>query len=310
MLNSFLVGNHFSCADLYLWGTLKASPLFLKMLKLKTLEVAIERWFNFVKSLECVQKAVEIVQLENEKSKDRFDRGKMDIPLPGATKGNVVTRFPPEPSGYLHIGHAKAAMLNDYFAKQYEGTLILRYDDTNPTKEKAEFEKSIGEDLHMLEIKPDKVTYTSDSFALIHSEAIKLIKMGKAYVDDTNQETMQAERFDGIESKNRNMSVEDTLLKFEQMLNATAEGLKSTLRAKIDMQDLNKAMRDPVIYRCNLIPHHRTGSQWKIYPTYDFACPVVDSLEGVTHALRTIEYRDRNAQYAWFIKTLSIRNVR
>jgi glutamyl-tRNA synthetase len=120
---------------------------------------------------------------------------------------------------------------------------------------------------------------------------------------------MQAERFDGIDSKNRNMSIEETLARFEDMKNATPQGLKSTLRAKIDMQDKNKAMRDPVIYRCNVTPHHKTGSKWNIYPTYDFACPIVDSIEGVTHALRTIEYRDRNAQYAWFLKTLAIRHV-
>lgn len=200
-------------------------------------------------------------------------------------------------------------MLNDYFAKSYDGKMILRFDDTNPSKEKKEFETSIGEDLAMLEIKPHVTTYTSDSFDHIFQEALKIIKLGKAYVDDTDQETMQAERFDGIDSKNRNMPIEETLKRFEDMRNGTEQGLKSTLRAKIDMQDKNKAMRDPVIYRCNATPHHRTGSEWTIYPTYDFACPIVDSHEGVTHALRTIEYRDRNAQYDWFLKTLGIRHV-
>ncbi|RIB24632.1 tRNA synthetases class I, catalytic domain-containing protein [Gigaspora rosea] len=233
----------------------------------------------------------------------------MNLELPNAEIGKVVTRFPPEPSGYLHIGHAKAAMLNQHFAKEYKGKMILRFDDTNPTKEKEEFEESIKADLILLDIHADQITYTSDSFETLYQYAIKLINKGLAYVDDTDVNTMRAERMDGIESKNRNLSVEENLRRFQEMYEGTEFGLSCCMRAKIDMKNLNKALRDPVLYRCNILPHHRTGSKWKIYPTYDFACPIVDSIEGVTHALRTNEYRDRNAQYEWIIEALELRKV-
>ncbi|TPX63115.1 glutamate---tRNA ligase [Spizellomyces sp. 'palustris'] len=237
------------------------------------------------------------------------DQGSFDIGLKDVVHGQVVTRFPPEPSGYLHIGHAKAALLNDYFARLYEGKLIVRFDDTNPSKEKSEFEESIKEDLLLIGVKGDVITYTSDSFDIIYKYAVDLIKLGKAYVDDTDVDTMRAERFEGKESKNRDVSIEENLRRFDEMKNGTEFGLKCCLRAKMDMKNKNKALRDPTLYRCNLIPHHRTGDKWKIYPTYDFACPVVDSIEGVTHALRTNEYRDRNPQYEWVLKTLNLRWV-
>ncbi|KAJ3152405.1 hypothetical protein HDU86_005583 [Geranomyces michiganensis] len=238
------------------------------------------------------------------------DQGSFDIGLKDAADGQVVTRFPPEPSGYLHIGHAKAALLNDYFARKYNGKLIVRFDDTNPSKEKSEYEESIKEDLLLLGIKADEITYTSDSFDRIYELALQIIKDGKAYVDDTDLLTMRKERFEGIESKCRNQSVEENLRRFEEMKNGTEFGLTCCLRAKIDMKDKNKAMRDPALYRCNIsAPHHRTGTKWKIYPIYDFACPIVDSLEGVTHALRTNEYRDRNPQYQWVLDALRLRTV-
>jgi glutamyl-tRNA synthetase len=211
----------------------------------------------------------------------------------------------------LHIGHAKAALLNDYFAHElYKGTLILRFDDTNPSKEKQEFEDSIVEDLALMGIKPDKQTYTSDYLQSLYEYCIRMIKEGHAYADDTDQETMKAERFAFQASKNRDKSIEDNLAIFEEMKKGSALGTKHSIRAKIDYASTNGAMRDPVIYRCNVdTPHHRTGTAWKMYPTYDFACPIVDSLEGVTHALRTTEYTDRNAQYDWFLKTLNLRHV-
>src|SRR5205814_1458819 len=144
-------------------------------------------------------------------------------------------------------------------------------------------------------------------FDTIHDYAIQLLKEGLAYADDTPQEQMRSERFDGIPSKNRDNSVEENLRRFDEMKAGTEFGLTNCLRAKISMEAPNKALRDPVIYRCNLTPHHRIGDKWKVYPTYDFACPVVDSLEGVTHALRTDEYHDRNDQYYWFISALRIR---
>ncbi|KKY15884.1 putative glutamyl-trna synthetase [Phaeomoniella chlamydospora] len=232
-----------------------------------------------------------------------------NIGLKNTDKG-VVTRFPPEPSGYLHIGHAKAALLNDYFAhEQYQGTLLCRFDDTNPTNEKEEFQQAIVEDLALMGIKPDKTTYTSDYFEELYEYCKRLIKEGNAYADDTEQETMRAERMDGIASKRRDESVEANLARFEEMKTGSEEGQKWCIRAKMSVDNPNKAMRDPVIYRCNPTHHVRTGDTWKMYPTYDFCCPIVDSMEGVTHALRTIEYRDRNPQYQWFLDALKLRHV-
>ena len=210
----------------------------------------------------------------------------------------------------MHIGHAKAALLNDYFAhEKYKGTMICRFDDTNPSKESAEFQDAILEDLALMGIKPDKVTYSSDYFEQMYQYCVTMIKEGKAFADDTEREWMSVERFDGVASRNREMSVQDSLSKLSEMKKGTTEGQRWCIRAKIDYKDPNKAMRDPVIYRCNTTPHHRTGQTWKIYPTYDFCVPIVDALEGVTHALRTIEYRDRNAQYAWMQTALGLRVV-
>ena len=210
----------------------------------------------------------------------------------------------------MHVGHAKAAILNQYFARQYNGKLIIRFDDTNPSKEKEEFEQSIIEDLALLGIKGDATSHTSDYFDTLYKLAIQMIQLGKAYADDTVQEQMRAERMDGIPSKRRDASIEDNMTRFADMTTGSAEGRKWCLRAKISFDDPNKAMRDPVIYRCNPdVSHHRTGTTWKVYPTYDFACPIVDSIEGVTHALRTNEYRDRNPQYYWMLDALNLRKV-
>lgn len=158
-------------------------------------------------------------------------------------------------------------------------------------------------------IRPDKTSHTSDYFEELYQYCITLIKEGKAYVDDTDQMTMRDERMNGIASKRRDASVEESLLHFEEMRTGAEQGLKWCARAKMSVDSPNKALRDPVIYRCNPETHHRTGDKWKIYPTYDFACPLVDSMEGITHALRTIEYRDRNPQYEWFLDALRLRKV-
>ncbi|KAH3731476.1 glutamine--tRNA ligase [Pelomyxa schiedti] len=222
--------------------------------------------------------------------------------------GVVVTRFPPEPSGYLHIGHIKAALLNDYYARHYQGKLLLRFDDTNPSKEKVEYIESIIADLKTVGIVADAISYTSDHFDMLREKAEKLIAEGKAYVDNISREAMKAGRKDGIESPCRNQTVEQNMALWSEMLSGTPEGQKCVLRAKIDMQNPNKVLRDPSLWRCNSTPHHRTGTKYASYPLYDFAIPIVDCVEGVTHALRSSEYHDRNALYYWVPKVLGIRS--
>ncbi|CAJ2630537.1 unnamed protein product [Trifolium pratense] len=229
--------------------------------------------------------------------------------LPDAEIGNVRLRFAPEPSGYLHIGHAKAALLNQYFADRYQGQVIIRFDDTNPTKESNEFVDNLVKDIGTLGIKYETITYTSDYFPELMELAEKLISQGKAYVDDTPGEQMKAERKDGIESKCRNQSVEENLKLWKEMIAGSERGLQCCVRGKLDMQDPNKSLRDPVYYRCNPMPHHRIGSKYKVYPTYDFACPYVDSMEGITHALRSSEYHDRNAQYYRIQEDMGVEKV-
>ena len=200
--------------------------------------------------------------------------------------------------------------MNDYFAhEKYKGTLLLRFDDTNPSKEKEEFQESIIQDLALMGITPDKFSHTSDYFTELYDYGVRMVKDGNAYADDTDQATMQDQRWNGLPSARRNRPVEESLAIFEQMKLGTDLGMTNCIRAKISVDNPNKAMRDPVIYRSNHIPHHRTGSTWKTYPTYDFCCPIVDSMEGVTHALRTNEYRDRNPQYEWMLDALGLRKV-
>lgn len=230
--------------------------------------------------------------------------------LEGGIPGKVVTRFPPEPSGYLHVGHAKAVLLNNYYARRYFGRLIVRFDDTNPSKEKDEYQQSIIEDLAKIGVRPDVVTFTSDYFETIKQYALWMIHNGLAYMDDTPQEQMQKERMERQNSKHRDQSPTEALEKFNLMCSGNEEGKPWCLRAKIDMSADNGTMRDPVLYRQNLTPHHRSGTAYKAYPTYDLACPIVDAIEGVSHALRTTEYDDRNEQYQWIQRALKLRRVR
>ncbi|KAJ5831963.1 hypothetical protein N7474_000274 [Penicillium riverlandense] len=311
MLRSFIVGYSLSTPDIAIWGALRGNRVALAALKKGSL-VNLTRWYKFLEDLcpwaSSAAETLNAVAKEKKSAKSK-EGGNYDIALRNTEQG-VVTRFPPEPSGYLHIGHAKAALLNDYFAHdKYNGTLLLRFDDTNPSNEKEEFQDAIVEDLKLMGIKPNKMTYTSDYFDELFDYCVKIISEGNAYADDTDKETMSAQRFDGIPSKRRDLSPEESLAHLQEMKEGTPEGLRWCIRAKISPDDKNKALRDPVIYRCNPAPHHRTGTKWKIYPTYDFACPVVDSIEGVTHALRTIEYRDRNPQYQWMLDTLKLRSV-
>lgn len=212
----------------------------------------------------------------------------------------IVTRFPPEPSGYLHIGHAKAVFINYVIAKKYGGQMIMRYDDTNPLKESLEFEKAISDDLSRLEIVPDLVTHTSDYFDQIMNYAEFLILKGKAYVDDTPQDLVQDQRRKGIDSINRNACVDDNMKNWLLMKSGNVSN--SFLRLKIDMNHINSACRDPAIFRSIDV-----GGKFQVYPTYDFACPIVDSLEGITHVFRSVEFADRDEQYQLIISELGIR---
>ncbi|MCJ1398874.1 hypothetical protein MMC11_002075 [Xylographa trunciseda] len=310
-LRSYLVGYTVTMADFSTWGAIRGNRVAYAAIK-KGSMVNLCRWFRFIEETNpWVPDAVQSLnQAAHEKKAAKSKEGaSYDIALPDTDKG-VVTRFPPEPSGYLHIGHAKAALLNDYFAHEaYKGTLICRFDDTNPSKEKEEFQDAIVQDLALMGIVPDRTSYSSDYFQEMYDYCLHIIKIGKAYADDTEQMTMRDERMNGIASKRRDESVELNLARLEEMKKGTEEGVKWCIRAKMSVDNPNKAMRDPVIYRCNPTPHHRTASTWKIYPTYDFCVPILDSLEGVTHALRTIEYRDRNPQYDWFQEVLALRKV-
>jgi glutamyl-tRNA synthetase len=309
-LRSYIVGYKLGIADIVVWATIKGNRVLQSMLKQGDSNVT--RWFTFIKtSNPWITEAVS--DFNTRRLKERTAASSIgasyEIDLP-KIDGPIVTRFPPEPSGYLHIGHAKAALLNDYFAhKQSGGLLICRFDDTNPSKESMEFQDSILYDLKLMEIYPDKVAHSSDSFEVLYQYALKLIKDGKAFADDSELGKGGEERKNRLPSKRRDLSIEETLSRFEEMKTGSEEGQKWCLRARIAYDSSNGTLRDPVIYRCNLIPHHRTGSWWKIYPTYDFCAPVLDSIEGVTLALRTNEYRDRNVQYEWFQVALGLRQV-
>lgn len=234
-------------------------------------------------------------------------KGNMEVNLKGAEMGKVVTRFPPEPSGFLHIGHAKAALLNDYFARRYKGKLLVRFDDTNTEKATQGFEDAITQDLARLGIKPDAILYTSDYFPQLLEEAERFIREEKAYVDATSPDEMKQQRLKKQANEYRTQSVEENLRLWSEMLNGTPTGETCVLRAKIDIRHKNGTMRDPTMYRTKAVPHHRTGTTYNVYPTYDFSCPLVDSWTDVTHALRSLEYKDREAQYKWFVKAAGVR---
>jgi len=300
-MRTVIAGHAVGLADAAVWLALRAHEKELKA-QAKALP-HLTRWWRFVEGLEPMQKVAQ------EFFGAHKDAGNMEIPLPGAEMGKVVTRFPPEPSGHLHIGHVKAAMLNAHFATQYEGRLLLRFDDTNPSKEKGEYEEAIIEDLKRLNITPSSVSHTSDHFAAILKLQTRMLEEGIAYVDPSPQEEQKKERMAKQENKYRSQPVAENLRLWGEMQKASEEGLKCCVRAKIDMKNNNGTLRDPCTFRTNLIPHHQTKDKYKVYPTYDLACPIVDSVEGVTHALRDRQYSDRDAQYEWFIQALRLRPV-
>ncbi|XWV26199.1 glutamate/proline- tRNA synthetase [Tupanvirus soda lake] len=226
--------------------------------------------------------------------------------LKNAEIGRVVTRFPPEASGYLHLGHVKALLLNYLYAKEYNGKIILRFDDTNPEKENSVYEKVILDDMKNIGLECDEITYTSDFFDQIIVFAYSLISKGLAYVDFSTAEEINEDRIKLRESKYRNT---DTEINYDFFMRMQIGKIKNCcLRAKIDYASKNGCLRDPVIFRCKNQPHPRQGTTYMVYPTYDFACPIIDALQGVTHAMRSIEYKDRDSQYEWFLEKLCLKH--
>ena len=221
----------------------------------------------------------------------------------------VHTRFPPEPNGYLHIGHAKSILLNSGLAKEYGGKFNMRFDDTNPTKEKSEFVESIKADVQWLGADyEDRLFFASNYFDQMYEGAVKLIKKGKAYVSDLSAEEMREYRGTltepGKNDPNRDRSVEENLKLFEEMKEGKYADGEKTLRAKIDMSSPNINMRDPIIYRVAHLSHQNTGDKWCIYPMYDFAHPIEDAIEGITHSICTLEFEDHRPLYNWVVTEL------
>ncbi|MGN0511085.1 MAG: glutamine--tRNA ligase/YqeY domain fusion protein [Lachnospiraceae bacterium] len=245
--------------------------------------------------------------MENEAVSRNFIEQIIDKDLQEGKYEKICTRFPPEPNGYLHIGHAKSILLNYGLAQQYHGQFNMRFDDTNPTKEKVEFVESIKADIQWLGADwGDHLYFASDYFDRMYEAAVELIKKGKAYVCDLSAEQIREYRGTltepGKESPYRNRSVEENLALFEAMKKGEVEDGAKVLRAKIDMASPNMNMRDPVIYRVAHMHHHRTGDKWCIYPMYDFAHPLEDAFEGVTHSICTLEFEDHRPLYDWVVR--------
>jgi len=244
------------------------------------------------------------------KKKANFINMQIDADLAaGKNDKRVHTRFPPEPNGYLHIGHAKSICLNFGLAQQYGGKTNLRFDDTNPSKEETEYVESIMADVHWLGFDwEDRLYYASDFFPKLHAFAVQLINEGKAYVDDQDAETISAQKGTpqkpGTESPYRNRSVEENLDLFERMTAGEFNEGEKVLRAKVDMTSPNMHMRDPIIYRIMKAHHHRTGDKWCVYPMYDFAHGQCDYWEGITHSICTLEFEVHRPLYDWFIDQL------
>ncbi|MCD8324288.1 MAG: glutamine--tRNA ligase/YqeY domain fusion protein [Clostridiales bacterium] len=245
--------------------------------------------------------------MENETVTRNFIEQIIDRDIAEGHCETVCTRFPPEPNGYLHIGHAKSILLNYGLAQEYGGKFNMRFDDTNPTKEKEEFVESIKADIEWLGADwEDRLYFASDYFGKMYEAAVKLIKKGKAYVCDLTPEEIREYRGTltepGKNSPYRDRSVEENLQLFENMKNGLYEDGEKVLRAKIDMASPNINMRDPIIYRVAHMSHHRTGDAWCIYPMYDFAHPLEDAFEGVTHSICTLEFEDHRPLYDWVVR--------
>ena len=247
--------------------------------------------------------------MENTTVSKNFIEIEIEKDLAEGVYDTVHTRFPPEPNGYLHIGHAKSILLNYGLAKKYNGKFNMRFDDTNPTKEKVEFVEAIKKDIQWLGADwEDRLFFASDYFPQMYEAAVKLIKKGKAYVCDLSAEEIREYRGTltepGKDSPYRNRSVEENLELFENMKNGVYGDGEKVLRAKIDMSSPNMNMRDPVIYRVAHMTHHNTGDKWCIYPMYDFAHPIQDAIEGITHSICTLEFEDHRPLYDWVVREL------
>jgi len=251
------------------------------------------------------------VNATESKARSNFIKTIVDEDLRSGKHETIRTRFPPEPNGYLHIGHAKAICLNFRIAEEFDGTCNLRFDDTNPIKEEEEYVESIKRDIRWLGFDFEgREFYASDYFAQLYEWAVKLVKKGRAYVDDLTAEQIREYRGTltepGRESPYRDRPVEENLTLLEQMRNGDFPGGSRVLRAKIDMAAGNLNLRDPVMYRILHASHHRTGDDWCIYPMYDFAHGQSDSIEGITHSLCSLEFEDHRPLYDWFIRELEI----
>ena len=255
----------------------------------------------------------EVLSEENNEEKEVVSRNfievEIDKDLAEGVYDTVHTRFPPEPNGYLHIGHAKSILLNYGLAKKYGGKFNMRFDDTNPTKEKVEFVNSQLEDIKWLGADwEDRLFFASDYFPQMYEAAVKLIKKGKAYVSDLSADEIREYRGTlteaGKEDPYAKRSIEENLALFEEMKSGVIEDGARVLRARIDMASPNMNMRDPVIYRVAHMTHHRTGDKWCIYPMYDFAHPIEDAIEGITHSICTLEFEDHRPLYDWVVREL------
>lgn len=254
-----------------------------------------------------------LIVLENKPSSSNFIKSIVIDDLKSGKVDKVITRFPPEPNGYLHIGHAKSICLNFELADEYGGKTNLRFDDTNPLKEDVEYVESIKEDVKWLGFEWDGLFFASDYFEEMYNRAVLLIKKGKAFVCDLSPEQMREMRGTltepGQESPYRNRSVEENLDLFGRMRNGEFKDGEKVLRAKIDMGSPNINMRDPVLYRISHATHHNTGDTWCIYPMYAFAHPLEDAIEGVTHSICTLEFEDQRPLYDWVVHECEMENV-
>ncbi|WP_429841787.1 glutamine--tRNA ligase/YqeY domain fusion protein [Brevibacillus sp. FIR094] len=254
-----------------------------------------------------------MISLENKVAASNFIRNIMIDDLQEGKVKEIITRFPPEPNGYLHIGHAKAICLNFELAREFSGKANLRFDDTNPVKEDIEYVEAIKRDVQWLGFEWDGLFFASDYFEEMYNRAVLLIKKGLAYVDDLSPEEMRKMRGTwtepGTDSPFRNRSVEENLDLFARMRQGEFKDGEKVLRAKIDMASQNFTMRDPVLYRISHATHHNTGDKWCIYPMYDFAHPLEDAIEGVTHSLCSLEFEDHRPLYDWVVRECEMDSV-